>query len=84
MLQKKRNLLDIIEIIRDILSFKSEDKIYDKDIAKELSMSSGNLATCKSRDNIPYSELVEFCINKDINLHDILIENSTNYKKYLA
>jgi hypothetical protein len=69
-------MLDITKIIdklKDILSSEQKDgKVFDKDIANALAISQANFATMKTRNKIPYSNILDFCALKKISINWLL------------
>jgi SOS-response transcriptional repressor LexA len=64
---------EIIEKLRDVLSSeKREGKVFDKDIAGALDISSVNFATMKKRNSIPFSNILDFCALKKISINWML------------
>ena len=64
---------EIIEKLKDLLSQQKQGKkIFDKDIATALNLTSVNLATLKKRNSIPYSNLLDFCALKKISINWLL------------
>ena len=55
---------EIIEKLRDILSTEKDGKVFDKDIAAALDITSVNFATMKKRDSVPFSNILDFCALK--------------------
>lgn len=58
---------EIIEFIKELKGLRT-----DADVAEALGMRPGTLATAKSRDSIPYRELVDFCDSEGYSLDLIL------------
>ena len=66
-------LQEIIEKLRDVLSSEQKSgKIYDKDIANALDMTTVNFASIKKRASIPYSNILDFCAIKKISINWLL------------
>jgi len=63
---------EIIEKLRDVLSTEKEGKIFDKDIATALDITSVNFATMKKRDSVPFSNILDFCALKKISINWML------------
>jgi SOS-response transcriptional repressor LexA len=64
---------EIIEKLKDLLSQQKQGKkIFDKDIATALNLTSVNLATLKKRNSIPYSNILDFCALKKISINWLL------------
>lgn len=63
---------EIVEKIKDIISFNYKRRVYDGDVAKVLGMSSNKLAMRIMRDSIPYKHICEFCVKRNISINDIL------------
>ncbi len=73
MFTETRNVNDIIELIKDLISLDiGMRKVYDKDVAEVLDISPSQLASSKSRNTIPYIEIVKFALMKDISLDKLL------------
>ena len=78
---------EVLEKIKDILSKEKNKKIFDKDVANELGLTQANLATLKSRDRIPYQQILDFCARKKISINwllynqapESLIETTNSY-----
>lgn len=69
-----RDIADIIEIIKDIISFDCEErKVFDRDVEKALGAKSGVIATWKSRGTVPYNKLILFATKRKIDLNYLLI-----------
>ena len=68
-----RSFDDIIEIIKDIISKEcGERKVFDKDVAEALDLESGNLATLKKRNSIPFVNICNFAFYKKLDLNYLL------------
>ena len=63
---------DIIEKLKDVLSTETDKKIFDKDVANELYISQANFATMKTRNKIPFSNILDFCALKKISINWLL------------
>jgi DNA-binding Xre family transcriptional regulator len=63
---------DIIEKLKDVLSTEKEKKIFDKDVAQELNITQANFATMKTRNKIPFSNILDFCALKKISINWLL------------
>jgi hypothetical protein len=83
-------LNDIIEKIRDILTIEQKDnnkKIFDKQVAQALDISSVNFASMKCREQIPYNNILNFCARRKISINWLLfnqdpvamVENTDKY-----
>lgn len=79
---------EIIEKIKDILSKElGNKKIFDKDIAYTLDINYDNFRKQKSRDSIPYPEIMSFLAKRSISINwfffnqlpESLIEPTSNY-----
>jgi SOS-response transcriptional repressor LexA len=67
------NISEIIEKLRDVLSSEKENgKIFDKDIANALDLTSVNFATMKKRNSVPFSNILDFCALKKISINWML------------
>jgi len=61
---------DIIIRIKDILSSEiGERKVFDKDVAEALGMNHLTFATMKSRNRLPYQEILDFCAKRKISIN---------------
>ncbi len=63
------DILKVIEKLKAVLSEEKNIKIYDKDIANELDISQANFATMKTRNKIPYQNILDFCALKKISIN---------------
>ena len=64
---------EIIDKLRDVLSSEKESgKIFDKEIANALDLTSVNFATMKKRNSIPFSNILDFCALKKISINWML------------
>jgi DNA-binding Xre family transcriptional regulator len=66
-----RDFRTIVKVLKDYLSQDKKDKIYDKNLAKELGISQVNFATLKKRNSIPYQQIIIFCHKKGICSNEI-------------
>lgn len=67
------NINEIIEKLRDVLSSEKKDgKIFDKEIASALDLTSVNFATMKKRNSVPFSNILDFCALKKISINWML------------
>ncbi|PIF04736.1 MAG: peptidase S24 [Arcobacter sp.] len=67
------NINEIIEKLRDVLSSEKDNgKVFDKEIAKALDLTSVNFATMKKRNSVPYSNILDFCALKKISINWML------------
>jgi phage repressor protein C with HTH and peptisase S24 domain len=61
---------DIIIRVKDILSSEvGERKVLDKDVAEALGLNHLTFATMKSRNRLPYQELLDFCAKRKISIN---------------
>ncbi|QOR61171.1 LexA family transcriptional regulator [Sulfurovum sp. ST-21] len=67
---------DIIDRLIDILEKERGEKVYVKDVAKALKMSSSQLSNFKSRKSIPYDKITEYCARNRININWVLFGQS--------
>jgi len=67
---------DIIDRLMDILEKERGEKVYIKDVAKALNMSSSQLSNFKSRNSIPYDKIAEYCARNRININWVLYGQS--------
>tara|TARA_B110000046_G_C12936997_1_gene374027 strand:+ start:170 stop:826 length:657 start_codon:yes stop_codon:yes gene_type:complete len=67
------NINEIIEKLRDVLSSeKDTGKVFDKEIANALDLTSVNFATMKKRQSVPFSNILDFCALKKISINWML------------
>jgi len=67
------NINEIIEKLRDVLSSEKKDgKVFDKEIASALDLTSVNFATMKKRNSVPFSNILDFCALKKISINWML------------
>ena len=64
---------EIIEKLRDVLSSeKANGRVFDKEIATALDITTVNFATIKKRNSIPFSNILDFCALKKISINWML------------
>lgn len=69
------NIHEILDKIKDILSSElGNRKIFDKDVATSLDINQISLATMKSRNKIPYKEILEFCAKRKISINWLMFD----------
>lgn len=67
---KMPDFREILNRIKDILSDElGNRKVFDKDIAEALSINQVSFATMKSRQKIPYKEILEFCAKRKVSIN---------------
>ncbi|MGB3751806.1 MAG: S24 family peptidase [Arcobacteraceae bacterium] len=67
------NINEIIEKLRDVMaSEKADGKVFDKEIASALDLTSVNFATMKKRNSVPFSNILNFCALKKISINWML------------
>jgi len=82
------NYNEILEKIKDILSQElGNKKIFDKDISQALNINYDSFRKQKTRNSIPYYEIMSFLAKRNISINwfffnqlpESLIENTSNY-----
>ena len=67
------DVINIIEKLKDVLSKDGSDiKVFDKDVADSLNITQANLATMKTRNKIPFANILDFCAIKKISINWLL------------
>jgi len=67
---KMPDFKEILNRIKDILSEElGNRKVFDKDIAESLGINQVSFATMKSRQKIPYKEVLEFCAKRKVSIN---------------
>ena len=67
------DVVNIIEKLKDVLSKDgSREKVFDKDVADSLNITQANLATMKTRNKIPFANILDFCALKKISINWLL------------
>lgn len=66
------NFEEIVEKLRDVLSSERRGKVFDKDIATALDLTSVNFASMKKRNSVPFTNLLDFCALKKISINWML------------
>jgi len=67
------DVINIIEKLKDVLSKDGKnDKVFDKDVADSLNITQANLATMKTRNKIPFANILDFCAIKKISINWLL------------
>ncbi|MDR2153200.1 MAG: helix-turn-helix domain-containing protein [Helicobacteraceae bacterium] len=79
---------EVLERIREIIASEANGKrVKDADIARELGVSAGALATLKNRDRLPIEEIAAFCAKRRVSINWVLFNQSAaslveNTEKY--
>lgn len=79
---------EVIERIRDVISQEiGRGRVMDRDVARALDLTPGNLATLKSRDRLPMESIAAFCAKRRISINWLLFDQSAeslvaNTEKY--
>jgi len=74
---------DVIERLKIVISENMlGKKIFDKDVADALSISSSSFATMKKRNSIPYEEILEFCALKKISVNWLFFDQAVDMLKF--
>ncbi len=64
---------DIIDKLKDVLSNEEiHNRVFDKDVANALEITQANFATMKTRNKIPFSNILDFCALKKISINWLL------------
>jgi len=67
------DVINIIEKLKDVLSKDgTTDKVFDKDVADSLNITQANLATMKTRNKVPFANILDFCAIKKISINWLL------------
>lgn len=67
------DLQEILGRVKDIISQNlGNRKVFDKDVALALNINQVTFATMKSRNKIPYKEILEFCAKRKISINWII------------
>jgi len=75
-------LSDVIERLKIVISENMlGKKIFDKDVADALNISSSSFATMKKRNSIPYEEILEFCAIKKISVNWLFFDQAVDMLK---
>ncbi len=83
-----KNYNEIIEKLKDILSQElGNKKVYDKDVAAALGITPETFRKQKSRNSVPYFEIMQFLAKRNISINwfffnqlpESLIESTSNY-----
>lgn len=67
-----KNMDEIIENIKDIISKEVDGKVLDRHVAEALGMHYTNLMTHKHRNRIPYESLAIFCAKRCLCINTML------------
>ena len=68
-------IVRILDNLKDVLSQElGNKKVYDKDVANALGISSQSLAQLKRRNSIPYEAIVYFCAKQSVSINWILFD----------
>ena len=61
-----RDFKSIIKILKEQIADDSQNKVYDKDVAKLLHISQSKFATIKKRNSIPFVKILEYCQRESV------------------
>ncbi len=69
----------VIDKLKILLSKKMQKKgkVFDKDVANALGIAQATFATMKSRNSLPYKEILLFCANHKISINWLLFDQAT-------
>ncbi len=71
-------LKEILPKLKDVISKEMGDKkIFDKDVADALGINHLTFATMKSRDRVPYEEILNFCAKRKISINWLFYNQAT-------
>jgi SOS-response transcriptional repressor LexA len=66
-------LSDVFERLKVILSNEmGGGRVFDKDVAEALNITPSNLGALKSRNRIPLTEVMKFCVQREISINWLL------------
>ena len=65
------NITEIIETVKDVICFEIKGRITNRDVASALLISEQKLASCKFRNSIPFKEIMDFCVDRKININTV-------------
>lgn len=69
------NLKEIMDKIKDIISTEiGQKKVFDKDVADILGINHLTFATMKTRQKIPYEQILNFCAKRKISINWLLYD----------
>jgi hypothetical protein len=73
-----KSLDEILEKLKIIIEDSVPDgvKVKDKDVALALGITQNRLATLKKRKKIPYKEIMDLCVDRDILIESFFYSNS--------
>jgi len=69
-----RSFKEIIPLLKVRLKKREKQKVYDKDIAKLLSIEPSRFATLKKRDSTPYPELLRYCKEENLCSNELFFD----------
>ena len=70
---KYRDMEDIIELIKDIISPEVDGKVFQHHVADAIGIGYSDLRMMKCQNKIPFEEMVTFCFTKNINVYEFLV-----------
>ncbi len=71
-------LREILPKLKDVISKEmGNKKIFDKDVADALGINHLTFATMKSRDRVPYEEILDFCAKRKISINWLFYNQAT-------
>ena len=69
-----RDFRSIINILKEYIADGSQEKVYDKDVARLLQISQSKFATIKKRNSMPFVEILEYCKREDLCCSEIFFD----------
>ncbi|MEA2028056.1 MAG: LexA family transcriptional regulator [Campylobacterota bacterium] len=72
-------LKSIIDKLKTVLAKKTQKsgKVFDKDVATALGIPQATFATMKSRNSVPYEEILSFCAKYKISINWLFFDQAT-------
>jgi len=78
---RRNNMYEIVERIKDVISFEVNGKVFDKHVAKKLQLSPNTLRVYKVKNIIPYERIAEFCLEHNISFDWLVFGSSVKSEK---
>ena len=77
----KNSMYEIVERIKDVISFEVDGKVFDKHVAKKLHLSANTLRIYKVKNFIPYERIAKFCLENNISFDWLVFGSSCKSEK---
>jgi len=79
---RRNSFYEIVERIKDIISFKHKGRVLDKYVADELELNYNTFRYYKCKNILPYDRIVVFCVKYEISFDWLVFDKSFKVRKF--